>query len=500
MGPAGGKLVRARWVWSVVLSVLVAVAAFVGVVGVAHDAPIFGLDLQGGASVVYRPARPVSTGLLQETIAILRNRVDGLGIADPQIAQQGHDIVVELPGIRDPRQALAVIGQTAVLQFRPVECPFAPASAQARHAKLVIPASCPTSPAGIAAEAAIPTTPTSVALHSRTAVLDEVQGERVTGRVLVGPTLLEGNAIKSVYAAPDPNAPGFWLVNFTLTSKAAPVFDAIAKTYYQRQLAIVLDGQVISAPTITSTSFNGQGQITGNFSQAQASNLALVLRYGALPVQLVQQTVQTVSATLGQAALRAGLLAGIVGLVAVFLYTLVYYRVLGIVVLLGLAVTGAAVWSIVAYLGRQANLTLDLSGVTGLIVSIGLITDSYIVFFERLRDEVREGSSLGYAVSAGFKKAFRTIIAADLVSFIGAALLWYFSIGQVKGFAFFLGLATVADVASAWFFTRPLVLLVGAWLGPRRPRWLGVGSVQVREAVPATTILRPRARVSGGER
>lgn len=493
---------KARWLWSVVLSALVAVAAFIGVVELAHDGPILGLDLQGGASVVYRPARPVSTAILNETIGILRNRVDGLGIADPSIGQQGNDIVVELPGVRDPRQALALIGQTAVLQFRPVECTWAAyAPTKGQHVSATRPpTSCPTNPAGLAAEAAVPTTPTQVALHSQTAVLDLRQGTQVVGRYLVGPALLDGNAIKSVFAAPDTtSSSGSWLVDFTLTPKASPVFNQIAKTFYQRQLAIVLDGTVISAPQITSTSFNGQGQITGNFTEAQANNLALVLRYGALPVQLVQQTVKTVSPTLGASALRAGLVAGVVGLIAVLLYTIVYYRVLGVVVLAGLVVTAAAVWAVVAYLGRAAQLTLDLSGVTGLIVSIGLITDSYIVFFERLKDEIREGSSIGYAVKAGFQKAFRTIIAADLVSFIGAALLWYFSIGQVRGFAFFLGLATVADVASAWFFTRPLVLIVGDALGKTHPRWLGVGPVQLREQAPETAILRPRARVSGSE-
>jgi preprotein translocase subunit SecD len=491
---------KARWIWSVVTSIVVACAAFVGLVFVAHDAPVLGLDLQGGASVVYRPARPVSDAVLNETINILRNRVDGLGIADPQIGQQGRDIVVELPGIRDPRQALSLIGQTAVLQFRIVECTWAPyLPAHGAQASSAVPTACPTTPSGLAAEAHVASTPPQVALHSATALLDQQQGSQVVARYLVGPALLEGNAIKSVYAGPDTqSSTGSWAVFFSLTPKAAPVFDAIAKANVGRQLAIVLDGTVISAPTISTSSFGGQGMITGNFTQAQASNLALVLRYGALPVQLVQQTVQTVSPTLGASALRAGLVAGIVGLVAVLLYTIVYYRVLGIVVLAGLAVTAAAVWAVVAYLGRHAQLTLDLSGITGLIVSIGLITDSYIVFFERLKDEVREGSSLGYAVSAGFRKAFRTIVAADLVSLIGAALLWYFSIGQVRGFAFFLGLATVADLASAWFFTRPLVLLVGGVLGPRHPRWLGVGRVHVREAVPTTQILRPRARVSGG--
>ena len=215
-------------------------------------------------------------------------------------------------------------------------------------------------------------------------------------------------------------------------------------------------------------------RIGAGADQAQAENLALVLRYGALPVQLVQQTVQTVSPTLGQASLRAGVLAGLVGLAAVMVYTILYYRALGIVVVAGLGTTAALLWGIISYIGHTSGLTLDLSGVTGLIVSIGVTVDSYVVFFERLKDEVREGKTVRSSVDRGFKKAFRTIVAADLVSFIGALLLYLLSIGPVRGFAFFLGLSTVLDVVTSWTFTRPLVILLGQSKTVTEAKWLGV--------------------------
>jgi preprotein translocase subunit SecD len=176
------------------------------------------------------------------------------------------------------------------------------------------------------------------------------------------------------------------------------------------------------------------------------------------------------------------------------IYMIIYYRALGVVVVLGLGTTAAMLWAIVAYLGHSSQLTLDLSGVTGLIVSIGVTVDSYVVFFERLKDEVRSGKSIRSSVDRGFAKAFRTILAADLVSFIGAVLLYLLSIGPVRGFAFFLGLSTVLDVVSAWVFTRPLVILLGQSRTFTEARWLGVARGLGRlgeEASDDRALLRP---------
>ncbi|PZS18407.1 MAG: protein translocase subunit SecD [Acidimicrobiales bacterium] len=430
-------------------------------------APQLGLDLQGGASVVYKPAHPVPMDTLDQAIAIIRNRVDGLGVANPNIGRQGDNIVVQLPGVKNAQRALQIVGQTAQLEFRQVLCP-APAYSPPSPAT---PPPAPMAPSCSANLAQVPTTSRSLDKPSATVVLP-VSSASGGGREVLGPALASGTIIKTANAALNQN--GTWQINFGLTSPGSATFDSIAKVTYQKQLGIVLDGLVESAPTINSQSFNGSGQITGTFTEAQAKNLALELRYGALPVQLQQQTVQTISPTLGKSSLQAGLIAGLVGLALVLAYTVVYYRAFGVVVLLGLVTTAALLWAIVSLLGVSQGLTLDLSGVTGLIVSVGITVDSYVVYFERLKDEVRAGRSVRTSVDKGFSRAFRTILAADLVSLIGAALLYLLSVAQVKGFAFYLGLSTLLDVASAYLFTRPLVILLGQSRLFTETRWLGV--------------------------
>ncbi len=471
----------------VVATILISIGSFIAVL-LANYSPVLGLDLQGGASVVYKPAHTVSQATLQQTISIIRNRVDALGIASPNISQQGNNIVVQLPGVKDAQRALQIVGQTAQLSFRIVLCQV-PAYTQPPKGT-AIPASdtalsCPTTQAETTAMAYVPTTPVTGVPDTKNALLP-IKG--TTGsRYIVGPALLTGSALQSAYAGVDSS--GTWSVSFSLTSAGSPKFDAIATKYYQQQLAIVLDGIVESAPTINAKTFGGQGNITGSFTQAQAQDLALVLKYGALPVQLQQQTVQTVSPSLGASSLKAGIFAGIIGLAAVMIYTILYYRLLGIVVVLGLGTTAALLWAIVSFLGHSSGLSLDLSGVTGLIVSVGVTVDSYIVFFERLKDEVRAGKTIRSSVDKGFKRAFRTIIAADAVSFIGALLLYLLSIGPVRGFAFFLGLSTLLDVVTAYIFTRPLVVILGQWSRVTGPGFWGMarglGSGAPNVAAPA---------------
>ena len=242
-------------------------------------------------------------------------------------------------------------------------------------------------------------------------------------------------------------------------------------------LAIVLDGTVESAPQIQPnlvSNFDNKAQITGNFTEKEAKNLATVLRFGALPVQLTPQSTQTVSATLGKDSLRAGITAGIVGLSLVLLYMLLYYRALGLVVVLGLAVSASLLWAIVSWLGETRGLSLSLAGATGIIVSVGVTVDSYVVYFERLKDEIRSGKTIRTSVDRGFTRAFRTILAADLVSFIAAALLYILTVGPVRGFAFFLGLSTLLDVFTAYFFTRPMVTFLGRSRFFTEARYVGV--------------------------
>jgi len=315
----------------------------------------------------------------------------------------------------------------------------------------------------------VKSTPAGQDTPSRTVLLSA--NETATGgipRFELGPTPYDGKTpatgeiLASASTQYEASSGQGWIVNFSIKSQYSAFFDSIAKANYHLLLAIDLGGYVESAPTINAQSFGGSGQISGDFTQSQANSLALVLKYGQIPIALNTATYTTVSPTLGKASLQAGLLAGLLGLLLVMGYTIFYYRALGIVVVLGLVTTGALIYAIISLLGAtSAGLTLDLSGMTGLIVSVGITVDSYVVYFERLKDEVRAGRSVRSSVDRGFKSAYRTILSADAVSFLGALVLWILSIGAVRGFAFMLGLSTLVDVVTAYTFTRPLVILLG---------------------------------------
>ncbi|MGH9089237.1 MAG: protein translocase subunit SecD [Acidimicrobiales bacterium] len=452
-------------------------------------APRLGLDLAGGLSVVYTPAHKVSTADLRESVTVLTNRVDGLGVSGATVETQGNDIVVQVPGVKDARQVLASIGQTAQLFFRPVLC-GAPAfvghkAKSAKPASATLPSCVPTTaltktnlavtqttgsfrsnnvPADTALAAYPSASPTKDA-KGKMVLLPEVTGAGAYKRYLLGPAQLTGRAVATATA--QQTQLGNWVVNYTLTGKGSPKWDQVAQANFHQMLAVELDGVVQSAPIIQPTqasfsSFDGKGQISGHLTQTQAKKLALAMQFGALPVRLVPQTTQTVSPTLGHSALVAGLGAGIAGLVLVLLYTIAYYRLLGIVVVSGLAVTAALLWAIISALGHTAVApSFDLAGVTGIIVSIGITVDSYIVYFERLKDETRAGRTVRSSVDRGFASAWRTVLAADLVSLGAAAVLFFVAVGAVKGFAFFLGLSTLMDIFMTYFFTRPLVVVLG---------------------------------------
>jgi len=480
---------------SLVVVLAVAVGALLATL-VAGNSPQLGLDLQGGASVVLAPKNKVDSGVLDQSIEIIRSRVDAIGVAEPDISRQGNSIVVQLPGVKNKDRALQLVGTTAQLFFRPV-IQALPASDKTPVTTTTAPRATTTTVAGATTTAPATTTtaPANDVSTKTTPREDDKPGAtvvlpmkdrhgNVTQRLQLGPSELTGRAISSARANLDAN--GQWLVEFTLTGKGSTAFDALAAKYVGRQVAIDLDGVVKSAPTIQQAKFNGRGQITGDFTQGEAKDLALVLRYGSLPVQLERQSVQTVSATLGKDSLSAGLTAGAIGLALVALYMLAYYRALGLVVWLGLGVSAALMYSIVTYLGQSSGLALTLAGTTGIIVSVGVPVDSYIVYFERLKDEVRAGKTVRSSVDRGFSRAYRTILAADTSSFIGAMLLYLLTVGPVRGFAFFLGLSTLLDVVIAYFFTRPMVILLGRSRLFTEARWVGVArglAVQPAEEV-----------------
>lgn len=444
----------------------VALLAMAGTL-VAGNSPKLGLDLQGGASVVLHPDRPVSGGVLEQAINIIRQRVDALGVAEADIKGQGSDIVIQLPGVKDTARALTLVGQTAELRFRPVLGTLPPekpkdstttTSTTSTTATTLPGASTTVPPTTTTTRPEVPSTPREENKKDAQVVLPtDEKGQ--TARYALGPAEMTGEGIKTASAALDPN--GQWLVNFTLNGQGSKDFDALAGKNFKKQVAIELDGVVKSAPTINAQTFGGRGQISGSFTQRNAKDLALVLRYGSLPVQLKQQSVQTVSATLGKDSLRAGIVAGLIGLILVLLYMILYYRALGVVVFLGLGISSMLLYSIISYLSKTNGLALSLAGATGIIVSVGVTVDSYVVYFERLKDEIRSGKTIRSSVDRGFARAYRTIVAADLVSLIAAATLYFLTVGSVRGFAFFLGLSTLLDMATAYLFTRPMVILLG---------------------------------------
>jgi preprotein translocase subunit SecD len=290
-------------------------------------------------------------------------------------------------------------------------------------------------------------------------------------RCVLGPAQMTGRSIGSAQATQ--NQTGAWVVDYTLAGSAgSALWDKVAQENFHQLLGIELDGQVYSAPIIQPTqaafsSFDGKGEISGgsganSLTQSDAQNLAQAMNFGALPITLKAATSETVSATLGHSALVAGLGAGIAGLILVLLYVLFYYRGLGLVVISGLVLTALLLWAIISALGHTSVApSFDLAGITGLIVSIGITVDSYIVYFERLKDETRSGRSVRTSVDRGFRSAWRTVWAADFVSLLAAIVLYLVAVGNVKGFAFFLGLSTIMDMAITWFYTRPLVILLG---------------------------------------
>ncbi|MHB1533802.1 MAG: protein translocase subunit SecD [Acidimicrobiales bacterium] len=565
---------RRGLVWSLIGIIVVAVASL-GATIASGNTPLLGLDLKGGVSVVLKPQGRVDAGILQQAVSIIERRVNGLGVANSNVARQGNDVVINLPGIKNSQNALKVLGQTAVLYFRPVYCTAqdyaaaspaknpakTPAKAPVKtpglkpagsspssgHAQGVAPLRSESPPTDLAAAtraAPSATSPTTVAPaptpttspvplttpaplsanaplsqatcassaanipstspnadNSKATVLLPYYDNSV--RYVLGPADLQGNVVANTSVIA-PTTGGGYQVQVTFTGPGGNEFDRIAAQRYAVYKqdpsnpgfgaleAIELDGVVESAPAIEAATFNGTAVISGNtaapFTSAQANNLALELRYGSLPVRFTPQSIQTISATIGKDSLKAGILAGLGGILLVLLYMVIYYRALGLVVFIGLCVGGSLLYSILTELSQTSSLALTLSGVTGIIVSIGITVDSYVVYFERLKDEVRAGRTIRSSVERSFRRAFRTVLTADFVSFLAALILYELTVGDVKGFAFTLGLSTLLDVFTAYFFIRPMVILVGRRRAFTEARFLGVarglGAARTAEAAP----------------
>jgi preprotein translocase subunit SecD len=304
--------------------------------------------------------------------------------------------------------------------------------------------------------------------------------QEATAKYILGARFLDGTQISDAGFAPNQDGVGY-VVTLDFESDGSRIWADYTENHINQMAAFVLDTQVVSAPEIQGA-ITGQTQITGGgnggFTSGEAKSLSDVLKYGSLPLSFESSEAETVSATLGLASLRAGLIAGAIGLLLVFVYCLFYYRMLGLLTMLSLVLSGVIVFAVLVLLGRWINFSLDLAGVAGFIVAIGITADSFVIFFERLKDEIREGRSFRSAVPRAWVRARRTILSADAVMFLAAAVLYVLAVGQVRGFAFTLGMSTVLDLVVVFFVTHPLVALASRSKFLSNPRMSGLGGVQ----------------------
>lgn len=422
--------------------------------------PRLGLDLQGGTAVILTAPEGTDPDLLEVSTQIMLNRIEDFGaVQEPEIQISGDNtVVVQLPGVEDEQRAIEAVGQTGLLSFRPVLDAVA----------------------GSVGPLAGTDTPNTDDVTGLT-IEDDISAESAwllyeqggpTQVLELGAATLEGTDVAQALPVFDPNS-AVWAVTLDLTGEGADKFAALTAQAAsfpfgdpRRQIAIVLDGEVVTAPAVNESVSpdtgitGGSAQITMGRSeddQQEAQDLAVTLRYGSLPIAFEISSVTKVSGTLGADSLRAGIIAGLVGLALVALFLMFVYRAMGLVAVLGLTVFGTLLIALFGALGRLQGLTLTLAGVTGIIVAVGITADSYIVYFERIKEKLRSGLSSEEAADEGFKLAFRTILTADTVSLLGAVLLYALAVGAVKGFALALGLATVLDIFIARVYTRRAV-------------------------------------------
>jgi preprotein translocase subunit SecD len=540
------------------LVTFVFIAGTFGLTMASNDRPVLGLDLQGGISIVLFPVKGSDLSALNTATDIIRNRVDALGIAEPEVNRQGDTIVVDLPGVKDRAKAESLVGQTAELRFRQVlgciaACGIQPppealakldqsatgssttttaapgasttsttaatgvtistapiaavrpaqtASSTTAAPTTTAAGATTTAPGGSTTTTAAKTTPTTTQKDAEAAAAKQIaqtcdkliatRAENVAtaqvwlpmrdanknkkhdeGCEYLDAAKVIGSDVKSARAT----YTNGWIVDVSF--KNDNFQNLIGQPLAGQPVAIELDGIVQSSPTIDKGGITGRNvTISGSFSQGESKDLALVLKYGSLPVQFDpdEQTVQSVSPTLGKDQLHAGIVAGVIGLGLVALYMIFYYRLLGAVVWTGLALTALILFTLTSYLSAHRGLTLTLAGVTGIIVSVGVTVDSYVVYFERLKDEVRSGKTVRSSLDAGFRKAWRTIIAADFVSILAAIVLYWLATGGVRGFAFFLLLSTAIDLVLAYCFMHPLVVLLARRPALVRMRGIGIAT------------------------
>ncbi|MBW8764963.1 MAG: protein translocase subunit SecD, partial [Geodermatophilales bacterium] len=505
---ANRSLPASRYFGSFVLIVAI-LYALVFFTGKTHT-PQLGLDLRGGTTVTLTARTPdgkaPAKADLELARQIIEQRVNGLGVAEAEVVTEGDsNIIISVPG--DNGDQARQLGATAQLRFRPVVKgpePAAQAAAAGSASASATPSagatpsgSAPATPSAATASASATPTDSAAAPSGGAAsdssvpapgappvTQDEATAKYATltcdknapgsvdraedyiascsqdGKVkyVLGPAVVEGTSISD--ARPGTRSgTGEWIVQLDFNSKGSAAWAAYTAANVGKNVGITLDGRVVSAPVINSA-ISGGTEISGSFDQQSATELANQLKYGALPLTFTQATAQSISTELGAEQLKAGLIAGAIGIALVFVYALVYYRLLGLVMIASLMLSAVVVYACLVLLGRQIGFTLSLAGIAGFIVSIGITADSFVVYFERLKDEIREGRSFRSATPRAWVRARRTILSADAVSFLAAAILYVLAIGDVKGFAFTLGMSTVLDLVVVFLFTHPLIVVL----------------------------------------
>lgn len=494
--------------------------------------PKLGLDLQGGTRITFEAKAEggdVTADKLSQARNIIDQRVNGTGVTEAEVTTQGgNQIIVEIPG-QQKANIVDQVGKTAQLRFRLLWGTGQSAAAVADTAadqkiiddldwsKLSLDQQILAETEGVASlpeeyqpgVASLQKVMAGFVCEDEPKVTDVANKPLVTcdpktGEVMIlSPAVIEGTEVKSADAV-IPQQQVQWVVSLALKGEGKKAFDTITEQLFQQEqtgneqtsrFAIVLDGAVISAPTTNGHFTDGTSQISGNFTAASAKDLANQLKYGALPLTFGVNGVSEEGPTLAGSQLNAGLIAGLVGMVLVVVFLLLYYRGLGLVAVGSLFISAAITYAAVLLLGQSVGFALTLPGIAGLIVAIGITADSFIVFFERIRDEVRDGKSLRLAVEAGWVRARATILAADGVSILAALVLFIFAIGVVRGFAFALGLTTIIDVFVVFLFTKPLVSVLartkffgqGHKLSGLDAAHLGISGRKVSELARATT-------------
>lgn len=457
--------------------------------------PKLALDLSGGTQLILSPevndssGEAITTEQLDQAVEIIRQRVDGAGVAEAEVTtQSGQNVVVSVPGTLSS-ETRNLIQTSAQMSFRAVINAGAPqavaADAAAAEDALPSPTAEPTDGSDYnwvtgdlwrqyeQLDCTVPANVDTSNQDPNSAIV--ACASDGSEKYILGPIEIEGTDIDtasySQVASSTGYATGQWGVNIVFNEAATQTFkdvttrlNAIRGTNAsdpRARFAIMLDGQVLSSPVTQAVITNGQPQITGNFTEEEAANLAEQLKYGALPISFTIQSEQQISATLGADQLKMGLIAGLIGLLLVFIYSLFQYRLVGLVNITSTIVAGLLSYGVIVLLGHLMNYRLSLAGVAGLIVSIGLMADSFIVYFERIRDEIRAGRTIPAAIDHGWLRAKRTIMASKAVNLLAAVVLYFASVGNVRGFAFTLGLTAISDLIITFLFIHPLMVLLG---------------------------------------